>query len=139
MNNKNLLIIALTGIALASASQIASGRDQDERNSDTSYRRDDNRDWDHDRGDRIDNEINHLNRMVKHVEREMKRYATNWRIRKQFQEARDEVRRLNYKYHNSEQNYDRRRLRARIEEVRNDLRRIERDLHVRASEWYQWR
>ena len=136
MNNKNILIIALTGLAILSGNQIASAYDQDERNSDTSYRE---RDWDHDGRARLDSEINHVNRMVNHVERQMRRYNANRHIWREYQDVRSDVRRLNNQYHNGEQHTDRRRLRAQIEHIRNDLHSIERELHIRTSEWYQWR
>lgn len=141
MNNKNLFIIALTGLAIVSASQMTSARDQDDESS-RGYqqnRGDDNRDSDHDRGYRIDREINHLNRMLSYVELKMRRYGANRHIWGEFQDVRTDVRRLNNQYHNSDQYQDRRRLRAQIEHIRNDLHHIERELHIRASEWYQWR
>ena len=84
-------------------------------------------------------EVNHLNRMIDHVRGEMRAYGAGRRIRAQYEHIRAEGYRLNNQFRRGEQYYDRRRVRAQIEHMRAELRQIERNLHVRANNLYQWR
>ena len=142
MKNKNILTVVLTALAIMSASQIASAREDDNHpayQEHNQHRGDDDRRWDHDGKDRLDFEIKHLNRMLNHVELKMRRFGANRHLWKEFQDIRADARRLNNQYDKGEHYFDRRRLRAQIEHIRNDLHHIERELHLRASDWYQWR
>jgi hypothetical protein len=84
-------------------------------------------------------EIDHLNRMLVHVQGELRRYGADRHIWSEYQHVRAEVWQLNNQFRRGEQFHNRRRLRAEIEPLHGELHHIEQELHVRANEWYQWR
>lgn len=90
-------------------------------------------------GDRLDSEINHLNRMRGHVRWELGYYRAraNPRLRREFGELSREIDHINWQFR--QRDYDRRRLRREIERVHAELHRIEMELHVRARDYYLWR
>jgi hypothetical protein len=87
----------------------------------------------------LDYQINHVNRMLAHVERLMRRHGAGPHIWREYRHVRFEVRQLNNQYHNSERYFDRRSLSAQIEHIHGELHHIERELNIRSGEWYRWR
>jgi hypothetical protein len=90
-------------------------------------------------GNRLDSEINHLNRMRGHVRWEVSYYRTraSSRLRREFVELSREIDHINWQFRHRD--YDRRRLRREIEHAHAELHRIEMELHVRARDYYLWR
>lgn len=145
--NKHLFTIALTGLALATAVPSVSAHDEEEQTSRPVYRqhdeqqndgRYDNGDRFH-RGGRLSSEVDHLNRMTEHVQRELRQYHGSRHIWSEYQHIRYETSRLNSQFRRGEQFYNRGRLHAEIEHIHGELHHLEQELHVRSGEWYQWR
>jgi hypothetical protein len=90
-------------------------------------------------GDRLDSEINHLNRMRGHVRWELGYYRAraSSRLRREFAELSREIDHINWRF--KQRDYDRRRLRREVERAHAELHRIEVELHVRARDYYLWR
>ena len=128
--NKNILAVVLTSLALVGFNQFATAHQEDE---------DHPRHEDHEGGGRLAYEVNHLNQMLGHVQRELRRYGADRHIWSEYQHVRAEARQLNNQFNRGEQVYNRRRLRAEIEHMHGELHHIEQELHVRAEEWYRWR
>jgi hypothetical protein len=132
--NKNIITVAFTSLALVSFNQFATAHENDEDNP----RHDRHQEFEHNGGG-LDYEIDHLNRMLGHVQRELRQYGADRHIWSEYQHVRGEAWRLNRQFRRGEQFYNRRQLRAEIEHMHDELHHIEQELHVRAQEWYQWR
>lgn len=89
------------------------------------------------RWDRLDSEINHLNRMLGHVRWEIGRYRANWQIRHEYARIRQEADRVNWRFQHG--GYDRRQLRREIARLHSDLHNLEIQLHARSWDYYPWR
>jgi hypothetical protein len=87
---------------------------------------------------RLDTEINHLNRMRGHVRWQLHYYQVRASsdIRQDFARISREVDHINATFKNPD--HDKRQLHSEIERVRADLHRIETRLRVRTSDYYQW-
>ncbi len=157
--NKHILTVALTGLALTGFCQIASAHDEDEDNPQQGYqqsydpryadpryvdprnadpRHSDHQEFDH-RGGGLEYEVDHLNRMVAHVQGELRQYGADRHMLREYQHVRDEAYQVSNQFRRGEQYYNRRRLRAQIEHMHNELHHIEQELHVPANAWYRWR
>ena len=141
--NKNIFAVALTGLTLLGFSHLASAHEEDENNTRPDYQREDDPRYDgqqhSNRGGGLSYEVDHLNRMSEHVQRELRRYGADRHISSEYQHIRRETWQLNSQFRRGEQFYNRRRLRSQIEHIHNELHHIEQELHVRANELYQWR
>ena len=85
----------------------------------------------------LDKEINHLNRMVGQVRWQVKRYHGDPSIRRDFEQVRRDVDRVNGIHGRGD--YDRRELRREIEQLHGRLHDLEVRLRVRQSDYYHWR
>ena len=151
--NKSILTVALACLALTGFAAAASGHEEDEQPREPVYgprgqqvesRQDvryDGREQYRQAqgGSGLGREVDHLNRMLQHVEREMRRYPATRSVRRQFQHLRAEAYELNNQFRRGEQYYNRRRVRAQIAHMHDELHDVEEDLHVPAAEFYQWR
>ncbi len=142
--NRTILTVAVTCLAFAGFRNVAWAHEDDEQDVQPVYQeygqRSGHREFGRQpRGSRLDSEVHHLNRMLQHVEREMRRYRPDRHIRRQYQHIRAEAYELNHQFRRGAQYYDRRRLRAQIAHMHSELHHIEEDLHVPANEYYQWR
>jgi hypothetical protein len=89
------------------------------------------------RWDRLNSEINHLNRMLGHVRWELGRYRATWQIRRDYLRIRREADRVNWKYQHG--GYDQRQLRREVARLHDDLHSLEIQLKVRSWDYYRWR
>lgn len=133
---KQATIIALAAASLAAFSPVAQAQyDRESRYGDRRY--------DESRagygGSKLDYEFDRLNAMFAHVERELQRYGANRHMWWQYRHLKDEFRRLNWQFRRGEQYERKRQMRAELAHVRGELHRLEVELRVRPSEWYQWR
>lgn len=92
-----------------------------------------------DRGNRLNYEVDHLNRMSAHVNRELRNYGAGRGLLRKYQHVQEEVSQLNNQFRRGEQFYNRRQLHAEVEHIHGELHGIEQALHVRANDLYQWR
>ncbi|MDQ6826116.1 MAG: hypothetical protein M3Z14_02810 [Candidatus Eremiobacteraeota bacterium] len=102
----------------------------------------DHRTFEHRRHDglgELQRDVDHMNGMMAHVDREMREYRAGRHIWSEYGHLRAEAAQLNNQFRRGEQYYDRRRLRAEIEHMHGELHHIEQELHVRAEGYYQWR
>ncbi len=150
--NKHILTITLTGLALTGVSQIASAHEEDEvpaqqqgyqQSYDPRYadpRDDGHRQFDHRAGGGgLAYDVDHINRMLDHVQGQLQRYGADGHVRGEYQHLRSEFRQLNRQFRRGEQFYNRGRLRAEIEHMHGELHHIEQELRVPSYQWYQWR
>ena len=141
--NKRIFAIAVSGLALVSFSRLMSAHEQDENNARPEYQQQDDPRYDRrqysNHGGGLNYEVDHLNRMSEHVQRELRRYGADRHISREYQHIRAETAQLNNQFRRGEQFYNRRRLRSQIEHIHNELHHIEEELHVRANDLYQWR
>jgi hypothetical protein len=86
--------------------------------------------------DRLDSEINHLNRMLGHVRWELGRYNAGRQIRFEYARVRREAAQVNWKFQHGG---DRRQLRREVARLHNDLHGLEVQLRVRKWDFYSWR
>ena len=120
------LIIAL-GLGFASASAFAYERQSnqyEDRGASTT-----------ERGDRLDWQVNHMNRMLAHVRWELSRYRGDWRLRREVERISGEVSRVNWRYRRG---YETWRLRREVDSLRSELHQIEVRLHARGGDYYRW-
>ena len=88
------------------------------------------------RGDsRLGYQIERMNRMLNHVQGEVRRYGANWRTRRDVARISNEVSRINWRYRHNQDHW---RLAREVERVRAELRNIEVRLHVRSGEFFRW-
>jgi hypothetical protein len=128
MKKFGLIITLVLGVAGASA--FAAEYRDDNR---AGYR-DENRSERHGDG-RLGYQIERMNRMLNHVQGEVRRYGAGWRTRREVARISDEVSRINWRYR---RNQDQWRLGREVERVRAELRNIEVRLHVRSGEFFRW-
>ena len=120
------LIIAL-GLGLASASAFAYDREN--------YESGNRRGYDLSHGDRLDWQIDRMNRMLAHVRWELGRYRGDWRLRREVDRVASEVNRINWRHRHG---WDSFRLRREVDRLRGELHNIEVRLHVRSGDCYRW-
>jgi hypothetical protein len=89
------------------------------------------------RWDRLDSEINHLNRMLGHVRWELGRYNAGRQIRHDYARIRREADQVNWKFQHGGD--DRRQLRREVARLHADLHSLEIQLRVRTWDYYRWR
>jgi hypothetical protein len=77
-----------------------------------------------------------MNRMLNHVQGELRRYGAGWRTRHEVARISGEVSRINWRYRHNE--LDHWRLGREVERVRAELRGIEVRLHVRSGDFFRW-
>ncbi len=102
----------------------------------------DHRGFEHRRHDglgKLQREVDHMNGMMAHVDREMREYRAGRHIWSEYGHLRAEAAQLNDQFRRGEQYYDRRRLRAEVEHMHGELHHIEQELRVRTEGYYQWR
>lgn len=116
-------------------------RYSDPRYNDPRYNdpRADYRSYDRGGGGRLSYEVDHLNRMLTHVDRSMRRYGATRQMWREYAHLRAEADQLNRQFRRGEQYYNRRRLRAEIEHMHSELHQLEEQLRVPSSGWYRWR
>ena len=88
------------------------------------------------RHDRLNSEINHINRMLSHVRGEADRYGAGRHIRRQLTRAAVDIDHINRRARGPF--LDRMHVRREIERVHGLLHHIEQELHVRANDFYRW-
>jgi hypothetical protein len=87
-------------------------------------------------GGRLENQIGRMNRMLSHVQWEVRKYGAGWRTRREVASISNEVSRINWRYrHNA---FDHWPLLRQVERVRAELRNIEVRLHVRSRDFFRW-
>jgi hypothetical protein len=124
---KKLLLIIALSLSLGSAT----GFGYDDRSGSASYGytsryRDDRLGW----------EINHINRMLDHVRRELRISWGGWRLRGEVDRLSGEVDRVNWKFNHGA--YDRHRLHRQVERIHAELHNLEVRLNMRPSDYYRW-
>ena len=87
--------------------------------------------------DRLMGEVNHLNRMMTHVERALRTYRAPPSIRQKYEHVRQEAAVVNLQLRSKA--IDRFRLGKEIEHMHAELHHIEEELHVPVPQYYQWR
>jgi hypothetical protein len=87
--------------------------------------------------DRLKGEVNHLNRMMSHVERALKTYRAPKPIWGEYEHVKQEAAVVNLQLHSKA--IDRFRLGKDIEHMHAELHHIEEALHVPAQQQYSWR
>ena len=88
------------------------------------------------RGGPLEYQINRMNRMLSHVQGEVRRYGAGLRLRREVDSISRQVDRINWRYRHNQ--FDRYRLRREVESVRQRLRSIEVRLHVRSGDFFRW-
>ena len=88
------------------------------------------------RGDSLERHVNHLNRMLAHVQSHVRRYRADWRIRREVQYISREVDRVNYRFRHGQ--YNTWRLRREVDRLHDRLHAIEQQLHFRSRDYYRW-
>jgi hypothetical protein len=121
---KKLILIIALGLGLGSISAFAHEYDVQR--------------WDHRSGrhNEAESQINHVNRMLAHIQGRMARYGADWRTRREVRHISSEVNRVNWKYRTG--NFDWYRLRREIEHIHNELHHVELRLQFRANDYYRW-
>ena len=124
---KKLILITALGLSLGITSAFAheeeNGYDQRSR-------------YMPERHNRAGSEINHINRMLAHVQGQMARYGANWRIRREVRHISGEVNRVNWEYQNGRFNWY--HLRGQIEHIHSELHNVELRLQFRQHDYYRW-
>jgi hypothetical protein len=130
------LATALTGVtALAEDYRHDDRRGDDWRNDDR--RGDDRRsEYSHDRRDGLEPYVRHLNRMLEHVRWEVRRYHSDWRIRREVEQISSETDRINRRFRSGD--YNGWRLRREVERLHERLHAIEQRLQVSSRDFYRW-
>src|SRR3982074_889371 len=119
---KKLVLVITLAIGIVGASVFAADYRDDNRVAYSSDRR----------GGPLEYQINRMNRMLSHVQGEVRRYSAGWRLRREVDSISRQVDRINWRYRHNQ--FDRYRLRREVESVRQRLRNIEGRRHVRAAD-----
>src|SRR6266704_1479910 len=75
------------------------------------------------RHNRAGSEINHINRMLAHVQGQMARYGANWRIRREVRHISGEVNRVNWEYQNGRFNCY--HMRDQIDHIHTEIKTLD--------------
>jgi hypothetical protein len=121
---KKLILIIALGLGVGSFSAFAHEYD-DQRSDYRSVR--------HDEGA---GEINHINRMLAHVQGQMARYGADWRTRREVRHISGEVNHVNSEYQTGRFGWY--HLRGEIEHIHNELHNVELRLRFRPNDYYRW-
>jgi chromosome segregation ATPase len=125
---KSIVTVALIGMALIGSGPIGFAHDPSEESP--------NRNWHQRDHSDLRSEIDHLNRMITHVRRELRKYGANRHIRREFSRIVGQANHLNDELRGG---YARRRhIHAEVERLHAELHHIEEELHVRTEEYYRW-
>lgn len=84
----------------------------------------------------LDNDINHLNRMVGHVRWELGRYRAGKGIWRDYAEIRRDVERINARYRTK--NFDRREMRRSVDSAHSRLHDLEVRIKAKSNDHYRW-
>jgi hypothetical protein len=134
---KNLALMTMVAGSLVLTAVSVSARDNEQR-SDYSYNENERIALTWPWSDRLDNEINHLNRMRGHVRWQLRNYRVrNPQIRRDFAEVSRDIDRINGQFRPG--GYNRRHLRREVERAHAELHRIELALRVKPRDFYPWR
>jgi hypothetical protein len=125
MKKLTLVLLVVLGLSVGSARLFAHDYESENRSDYQTVR------W-----DRLDSEINHLNRMLGHVRWEIGRYNAGRQIRYEYARIRREAAQVNWKFQHGG---DRRQLRREVARLHNDLHSLETQLRVRTWDYYRWR
>lgn len=87
-------------------------------------------------GDRLEYQINKMNRMLTHVQWELRRYGASWRLRRDVSAISRESDRINWRYRHNQ--FERFRMGREVESVRDRLHNIEVRLRVRGGDFFRW-
>jgi hypothetical protein len=87
--------------------------------------------------DRLESDINHLNRMRGHVRWLFRNYHSKQPIRNDFFAVSHEIDRINGE--SKQGHVDRRKLRRDVDHAHSELHRIETVLKAKPSDYYLWR
>jgi hypothetical protein len=128
LNMKNLSLIMLIACGLGLPAVTVSARDY-QPNTTLAY----SWPW----SERLDAEINHLNRMRGHVRWQLGHYRANGSIRREFARISREIDHVNWEFR--QRNHDRRHLHREVERLHAALHDIETRLRVRTWDYYRWR
>jgi len=123
---KKLVLVITLALGIVGASAFAADYRDDNRMAYSSDRR----------GGPLEYQINRMNRMLNHVQGEVRRYSAGWRLRHEVDAISRQVDRINWRYRHNQ--FDRYRLRREVESVRQRLRSIEVRLHVRSGDFFRW-
>jgi hypothetical protein len=86
---------------------------------------------------RLDKELNHLNRMRGQVRWQFHNYKSKPQLRRDFFAVSHDIDRINARHRQG--NYNGRELRREIERAHHELHRIELALRVKPNDLYRWR
>jgi hypothetical protein len=81
-------------------------------------------------------EINHINRMLAHVQRQMARYGADWRTRRLVRHISGEVNHVNWEYQTGRFSWY--HLHDEIEHIHSELHNVELRLQFRQRDYYRW-
>ena len=126
MNKLTLIMLMVLGVSFGGVPLFAHDYESENRSDYRTAR------W-----DRLDSEINHLNRMLGHVRWELGRYRASRQIRYEYARIRREADRVNWKFQHG--GNDRRQLRREVARLHADLHNLETQLRVRTWDYYRWR
>ncbi len=92
----------------------------------------------HDGLGQIEREVDHLNGMLAHVQRSMRRYHAGRDVWRHYEHVQAEVRQISRQFRRGEQYYNRRQLRAQIDHMHDEMHGIEQQLDMPSSNYYRW-
>ncbi|PYL95806.1 MAG: hypothetical protein DME28_01105, partial [Verrucomicrobia bacterium] len=118
---KKLMLIIVLGLGLGSVSAFAHEEDE--------YGYDQRSHYSPARHNGAASQINHINRMLAHVQGQMARYGADWRTRREVRHISGEVNRVNWEYQTGRFNWY--HLRGQIEHIHNELHNVELRLRFR--------
>src|SRR5438552_10902874 len=124
---KKLILVIMLGLSLGSVSAFA----QEEE-----YGYDQRSHYEPARQSQAAYQINHINRMLAHVQRQMARYGADWRTRREVRHISGEVNHVNWEYQT--RRFGGYHLRREIEHIHNELHRVELRLRFRPNDYYRW-
>jgi len=124
---KKLLLITALGLSLG----IASAFSHEEENGYDQRSR-----YMPGRHNQAASEINHINRMLAHIQGQMARYGADWRTRREVRHISGEVNHVNWEYQTGRFSWY--HLRSEIEHIHNELHKVELRLRFRPNDYYRW-
>lgn len=126
---KHLFVAAIASAGVIGLSAVTSAQNRDYR---------DGRDYDyrsHSHQD-LQRKINHLNRMLAHVQWEMRSYGAGRHIWSEYRHLSREIDHVNYEFNRGY--VDRYHLEREIEHIHGELHHIELELRIRDRDYYRW-
>ena len=140
---KAVLIIAITLLGLVGYGGSAFAQDREDypggqgASVTNRYGRDNPLDGRPDRSNRLKLDVDHLNRMFPHVEKEMRAYHASPQIRADYERLVRDKSRL--KMDLRTRSTDVYKVGEQVRQMHLGLHRIEEQIHARPNEYYQWR